>query len=215
MHITDWNKRWEQNKIGFHEEQPNLYLTQYIHQLNLAQNATVFVPLCGKSNDLKWLADKGYNVVGIECSAIAVKDFFKAHDLKPNIETVDKLIAYNNNNITIFQGDFYDLNTTILAKCDLIYDRASMIAFTEEQRPHYIKHLSQWFNSSTQMLLVTLSYDQNTMNGPPFSVNNPEVEEAYVHKKLKILDSQDVIDETPRWRSVGLTALIETTFHIS
>lgn len=215
MQITDWNERWQQNQIGFHENQPNHYLTQYISHFKLASGATIFVPLCGKSHDLKWLADQGFNVIGIECSPVAVTDFFKHHNLKADIKKADGFTVYRSGKITIYQGDFFSFNQSHLPKCDLIYDRASMVAFPEDKRSHYINHLSSWFNSDTQMLLITLFYDQSIMNGPPFSVPNKEVNNSYKQKTIKTLVFNDVIDEGPRWRKVGLTSLIETAFHIS
>ena len=215
MNTNDWNKRWEQNQIGFHEDEPNLYLTQYLSEFKLKAGATIFVPLCGKSHDLKWLADQGFNIVGIECSSVAVIDFFKHHNLTPNTEIQGELTAYTCDNITIFQGDFFSLSSSHLRQCDLIYDRASMIAFPQQKRTQYINHLSTWFNDDTQMLLITLSYDQSIMSGPPFSASNSEIDSFYTNKNIKTLTSNNVIDEGPRWRKVGLSSLIETAFYIS
>jgi len=215
MQINDWNERWEKNQIGFHEHQPNLYLTSYLERFNVPKKATVFVPLCGKSNDLFWLAQQGYQVVGIECSAIAVEDFFKQHQLEPNIQSIEHFKVYRCDNITIYLGDFFKLDQTHLERCDLIYDRASMVAFPERQRDQYVAHLSTWLSASTPLFLITLSYDQNVMAGPPFSVQNHEVERHYQHKDIQQIHQKDVIDEGPRWRKVGLNSLIETAFKIN
>ncbi len=215
MQINAWNQRWQQNQIGFHETQPNQYLVEFLDQFQLPNNATVFVPLCGKSNDLYWLAQQGYQVIGIECSPLAVTDFFKQHRLSFSTEAIEHFTVYHSDNITLYQGDFFALNQSHLKHCDLIYDRASLISFSEEKRAQYVAHLNTWFTATTQMLLITLCYDQTIMQGPPFSVPNTEVEIFYKHKNIKLLTVNDVIDEGPRWRKVGLNALIETAFQLS
>jgi len=214
MQINDWNERWKKNQIGFHEKQPNTALTRYLERFSLPDKATIFVPLCGKSNDLYWLAQQGYLVVGIECSLIAVEDFFKHHQLEPSIHTFGDFNVYQCDNITIYQGDFFKLNQTHLKQCDLIYDRASLIAFSAQQRDQYVTHLNTWLVDSTQLLLITLSYDQSIMSGPPFSVQLDEVERHYQHKNIQHMSQADVVDEGPRWRKVGLTSLLETAFKI-
>ncbi len=214
MQINDWNERWQQNQIGFHESQPNQYLTKFLSQFNLPAQASIFVPLCGKSHDIYWLAQQGYHVVGIECSPVAVVDFFKHHKLEPKIQIIDDFTVYQSNNITIYQGDFFKLNQTHLTHCDLIYDRASLIAFSAQQRQQYASHLKTWFSASTQLFLITLSYDQSIMNGPPFSIPREEVNQYYSDKTIQQIQQSDVIDEGPRWRKVGLNSLIETVFQI-
>ncbi len=214
MQITDWNTRWQQNQIGFHENQPNRYLTKHFQQFKLNKKATVFIPLCGKSHDLFWLAQQGYHVVGIECSPIAVNDFFNRHQLIATTQKIKNFTIYQHQNIRIYQGDFFKLNPTHLTHCDLIIDRASLIAFPAHQRTHYTTHLKTWFGNTTQLLLITLSYKQNIMNGPPFSVPHEEVNQHYADKHIHILEQQNIVDEGPKWRKAGLNSLIETAFRI-
>lgn len=51
--------------------------------LDLAQGSRVFVPLCGKSLDMIWLAQQGHEVIGVELSPVAVEDFFRENGLNP------------------------------------------------------------------------------------------------------------------------------------
>ncbi|MGD8547546.1 MAG: thiopurine S-methyltransferase, partial [Thiohalophilus sp.] len=67
-----WHERWENNLIGFHSNEVNPYLRTHWSKLSLEPAARVLVPLCGKSLDLIWLAEQGYQVVGVELSPIAV-----------------------------------------------------------------------------------------------------------------------------------------------
>ena len=75
-----WQKRWADNQIGFHQAQISPYLQRHWSQLNLADNAQVLVPLCGKSLDMLWLAGQGHRVLGVELSRKAAEDFFMHDD---------------------------------------------------------------------------------------------------------------------------------------
>lgn len=215
MQIEDWNQRWENDQIGFHEQQPNAYLTRHIHTFNLAKGASVFVPLCGKSQDLLWLASQGYQVIGIECSKKAVIAFFQENKLDYQVQQHGEITAYYNQQICLYQGDFFALNQSLLTSCDFIYDRASLIAIANPKRKQYIEHLRQWFSEQTQMLLITLSYDQEKASGPPFSASKDEIEHAFHDKNIITLESNDVIDEGPKWRRAGLESVIETAFRVT
>ena len=58
-----WQKKWQSNQLGFNQNKPNPMLIEYLPTLNLAQGSRIFVPLCGKSIDMDWLASQGYDVV--------------------------------------------------------------------------------------------------------------------------------------------------------
>ena len=85
MEIDFWLERWNNNQIGFHQQQVNPYLVYFYGEkgpsLEQREKLKVFVPLCGKSKDLLWLSQNGYKVFGVECSDRAVKDFFEENAL--------------------------------------------------------------------------------------------------------------------------------------
>ena len=72
MHEAFWQDRWARSQIGFHQEKVNGYLRRHWSALGLPAQATVLVPLCGKSLDLAWLAEQGHAVIGVELAERAV-----------------------------------------------------------------------------------------------------------------------------------------------
>ena len=76
MEADFWLNRWENNLTGFHLDEVNPHLKENWSALNLPAGSRVFVPLCGKSLDLIWLAEQGHQVVGIELSHLAAEAFF-------------------------------------------------------------------------------------------------------------------------------------------
>ena len=55
-----WQERWQRAETGFHQPSANDRLLKYWPALNIERGGQVFVPLCGKSLDMAWLADEGY-----------------------------------------------------------------------------------------------------------------------------------------------------------
>ena len=66
----------------------------------------------------------------------------------------------------------------MLGLVDAIYDRAALVALPEEMRNRYTAHLMEITDKAPQ-LLICYEYDQNLMEGPPFSVSNEEINLHY------------------------------------
>jgi thiopurine S-methyltransferase len=208
-----WLERWEREEIGFHQNEVNPYLCKFWPELVLARGSMVFVPLCGKSQDMRWLHEQGHMVLGVELSVIAVQAFFKENDYIPQNIIDGKFDRYEANGIYILCGDFFDLSKDVLSKVSTVYDRASLIALPPDMRASYVKHLADILPPATQILLVTVDYPRQEMQGPPFSVSSDEVVKLY-HKyaEVQLLAHQDVLAQNPRFQQRGLSHLQENIF---
>jgi len=115
MEIEFWHQRWMKNQIGFHQQEINSHLQEFWQQLNLPDEAPVFVPLCGKSRDMLWLRARGHPVLGVEISPIAVRDFFAENDLTPDVIRDGAFERWESDGLTILCGDFFDLDSDSLS----------------------------------------------------------------------------------------------------
>ncbi len=59
--------------------------------LELTQGSRVFVPLCGKSQDMLWLAQQGHEVIGVELSPVAVAGLFRENGLQPALQRMGRI----------------------------------------------------------------------------------------------------------------------------
>lgn len=210
-----WLQRWQQNQTGFHLDRVNPYLVSHWQDMGLPADATVFVPLCGKSLDLVWLANQGYRVIGVECSELAVQAFFDEQKLSYQKGIYKGFDVYNAGNIILLKGDYFDIDAELLEDVDAVYDRASLVALPEDMRRHYADKLVKCLPAASRMLLVTLDYDQQRMSGPPFAVNQQEVETLYSdHFDITRLYQHDILAEEGRFRERGLDYLLESVFHL-
>jgi thiopurine S-methyltransferase len=210
-----WLDRWKENRIGFHETDVNSHLQTWFAQFAPPAGGTVFVPLCGKAQDMCWIAQQGYQVIGIEFSQIAIEAFFEENSIAFERAAGDRFTTYRSENICLLQGDFFDLRESDLADSQLVYDRAALIALEQEDRPKYYDHMLSILAPGCNMLLITLEYKQADMRGPPFSVPTDEVLRHYGDAfTIQLLKTRDIVDHGPRWRKVGLTELNESVFSL-
>ena len=215
MESDFWHERWQLNQIGFHQDEINTHLTAFWQKLAVPKGSTVFVPLCGKSSDMLWLRAEEYRVIGIELSPVAVEAFFDENGLEPEIEHLDEFARWSCDGIEILVGDFFHLNPEILGRIDAIYDRASLIALPPEMRPDYVQHIHNLMEDGTPTLLVTMEYEQNEMNGPPFAVHEDEVRQLYKEsEEVESLLTLDIFAESPHFAKRGLSALVEKVYRL-
>ncbi len=204
---NDWLNRWEEGRIGWHEPAGNAALKA--HWPNLASGARVLVPLCGKSLDLLWLADRGLAVTGVEMSAIAIEAFFMEQQLEfDRVEgTLDRYCA-RDRAITLYCGDFFEFEHEPF---DAVFDRGSLVAIPRDVRPHYATHLDSLMRDDGFRLLVTLEYDQARVAGPPFAVMPDEVG-RYWPNLQRAAEHDDIDNCPPKFCDAGLDRVIEVVW---
>lgn len=212
MESNFWHERWQRNQIRFHQGEINPYLTRFWPE-TAALEGRVFVPLCGKSRDMVWLREQGLEVVGIELSEIAIRDFFSENGLKPDERTLGPFTCFEAQGYTLLCGDFFDLTSDHLGGVTAVYDRAALIALPPTMRQRYADHLLRLLPCGTRTLLVTFEYPQQEMDGPPFSVTEQEVVKLYdAECSIERLHKEDILAREPRFRDKGVTSLEEKVY---
>lgn len=214
MDTQFWLERWERNEIGFHQEDVHPGLRKFWPRLTeLTGLTTVFVPLCGKSVDMRWLLEQGQGVLGVELSEIAARDFFHEQGLPVAVEPNVAFELYQGECIRVLRGDFFDLTKADLAGVGAIYDRAALIAMPEFLQARYVRHLLDRLPQRPPILLITLEYDQRQMAGPPFSTSTDRVTELYGRDYfIDCLSTRDILGDYPNFRNRGLTGLLEKAY---
>ena len=192
MEASFWHQKWEKGDIGFHRSEANAFLIEHFEKLNLAKGARVFLPLCGKTRDFAWLLACGYRVVGAELSELAINELFNDLGVEPKISRVGELTRYCTKDIDIFVGDIFDVSAKVLGLVDAVYDRAALVAMPENVRHQYTSHLMKITDVAPQ-LLICYEYNQQLIDGPPFSVSEAEVKHHYASAyQLNCVESKEV-----------------------
>ncbi len=219
-----WLERWQNSQIGFHQDDFNTLLMKHWPTLvptgagAAASGSEVFLPLCGKSRDMTWLAGEGGcgKVIGVELSRLAIEQFFTDNGLAiPAPRALDGFNIYENGPYELWCGDFFDFPAQRLASTGLCFDRASLIALPEEMRRRYAEKMSTVLPAAAKTLLLTIDYDPSEMDGPPFSVPDDEVATLYAGRRtVERLETRDALEGSENLKRRGLTALTTSVFII-
>lgn len=151
-----WQQCWLNEQTDFHQKEVNRLLTRFWRSLDLAQGSRVFVPLCGKSLDMIWLAQQGHEVIGLELSPLAVRAFFHENRMQPSRRKVGKFTLWQYGKISIFCGDYFSVSQADLGCIDVVYDRAALTALPEDIRRLYVAHLKLILPPACKVFLLTV-----------------------------------------------------------
>lgn len=200
-----WLDRWVEGRIGWHESSGNRNLQEHWHW----SERRVLVPMCGKTPDLLWLEEQGNAVVGVELSEIAVLAFFEEAGL--DVERHDGELQHFravDRDISIYCGDFFKFHG---GRFDAHYDRGALVALPSELRSRYAKHASSLLDEGAGQLVITVEYDQDVCDGPPFSINSGEMQGHWPHLR-RHATVDDTENAPPKFLEAGLKEMHEVVW---
>lgn len=214
MEADFWHARWREGQIGFHQHEVSPLLVRHAAALGGGHGSRVLVPLCGKSLDLAFLAQRGHEVIGVELSPLAVQAFFAEQGLAPNVDTHGPFLRHRAPGIEILCGDLFALTPALLGPVQGLFDRAALVALPEDMRARYAAHITGLMPPGARGLLISFDYEPPT-GGPPFSISAAEVQRLYAADfELAQLERNDILEAEPRFKQRGITALYETAYQL-
>jgi thiopurine S-methyltransferase len=212
-----WLERWRTRQVGFDQSTPHSALERWWPTLGVPPGARVYVPLCGKSIDMLWLAARGHRVVGSELSPLAVEEFFgELPGANVDVDSHGPFRRHRHGQFEILQGDALALTPALLGPVGAAYDRAALVALPPAMRQRYVAGLAALLPVGSHTLLISFEYLQAIKAGPPFSVEYEEISRLYSpHFVLAELEPNDIIAESPKFAAAGLDALYEVTYSLT
>lgn len=109
-------------------------LMKNIKQLTAGRsNLRIFVPMCGKTPDMLWLAEQDHGITGVEINARYIKAFFRNAELEYTLRSEQftpkkKVNVYEakGTDITLYQCDIFDYNVEVSGQFDAIWDQSAI-----------------------------------------------------------------------------------------
>jgi thiopurine S-methyltransferase len=164
---------------------------------------------------MKYLIYQGFHVVGVELSSLAIDRFFNENKIAYKVSKVEDFDFYQGKNIDIYCGDFFKLKKDYFYDVSCVYDRAALIALNPDLQKKYVGHLKEILPNSSKILLLTMFYPQNEMEGPPFSVGDDNVEELFSEfKEIKKISSVNEKESPLKPDDLNLTYLFKNVYII-
>nr|XP_006818717.1 PREDICTED: thiopurine S-methyltransferase-like [Saccoglossus kowalevskii] len=239
--VEKWNERWEEGKTSFHLPHVHKLLAEHSKTLiNGRKGIKILFPLCGKTMDMKWLADQGHTVIGVEISNIAIQQFFVENNIEYTINHVDGLVkgevyqqrlTYNkgrslynvlNETVTIptkhehFQNIKFDQKRIydIIGQVDAIWDRAAFSAIMPSEREKYRDVIISTMNAYTRYCLIGVDFDPSVKPGPPYHAPEVAVEQTF-GAHLTIEKIGEMADLREKWVKMGHKYFTDILFLLS
>jgi thiopurine S-methyltransferase len=165
---------------NFHDNKVKHFLKEYLSTHSKEKLDTVLVPFCGKSIDMLWLMQQGYNVRGVDLSEEATNSFFRENKLtferKEDGAFIIKQATNLTGSLTILCGDLFKLQPKHLQDIDLVYDRAGYNSIPLELRQKYAMLLARHLPKEVKILLGVLDFEgQEPKSGPPYFISEEEL----------------------------------------
>lgn len=215
--LEEWQDKWVSHKIGFHQEQGHKLLKKHLDAFLKGESGLrVFFPLCGKAVEMKWFADRGHSVVGVEISELGIREFFSEQNLSYSEEPITevpgaKVFKSSAGNISLYCCSIFDLPRVNIGKFDRIWDRGALVAVNPSDRKRYADVMLSLLRKGFHYLLAVLSYDPTKHAGPPFYVPDAEIKMLFDTKcKIHCLEKVDAFEE--RHKSWGIDYIFEKLY---
>ena len=205
-----WAQDWTTDKPEFHSEEVNSMLIKQHNEFTRGRNnLRILVPLCGKSLDMKWLADQGHTVVGVELIRKGIEAFLRENKLtyqeKPialshNIQ--GSVFKANEKDITLFECSIFDFSAEVAgSKFDCIWDRGSMTAINmmkEGRLKQYTEIMLSCLKQDGRYLLEFFAPESPEGMPPSFKfVSEKDLNELFGEKcSIQFLGKEKMPDES-------------------
>lgn len=152
---TFWNSCYEENQTGWDMGKISPPLKAYIDQLH-DTSISVLIPGAGNAYEADYLLQKGFqHITVVDIAPTLVQRLQKKHA--------------GINEISIIQGDFFDLS----GQFDLILEQTFFCALPPKLRPNYVSQMSKLLSEKGKLvgLLFNRTFEKE---GPPFGGNEAE-----------------------------------------
>ncbi|WP_189469808.1 thiopurine S-methyltransferase [Litchfieldella qijiaojingensis] len=197
--VNEWLSRWREGRIGFHRDAPHPALQRHWARLGVPYGTKVLVPLCGKSLDMRWLAERGHPVLGIELSLEAIDQFIAEGQGEVSRFHLGSFDVCRQGSIELWRGDFFHFHIDQAAEIGAFYDRAALIALPEATRQRYAFHLAQLLPPGALGLLISLVRAPGDDRGPPYTVCADEVRQLFT-PNFELTHLEDSQPEDNGWQ---------------
>ncbi|XP_014778197.1 probable thiopurine S-methyltransferase isoform X1 [Octopus bimaculoides] len=165
-----WINRWNTGKIRFHREEMHISLEKHLDKFIDGRNGIkIFFPLCGKCVDMKGLADKGHNVVGVDIAEQAFQEFFTDQNLEYTVEELKdntgKLFTSKDGKIKLYCMDIFKFSKDFEGQFNAIWDRGAFAAIIPKTRERYAQVIKGLLSPDCHYMIATMQYDLSLFPG--------------------------------------------------
>lgn len=188
--IEYWADRYKRRCFEWHIEEVHPHLLKYLSLLTQQDSSTepknedkklkFFLPLCGKTKDIPFLLNLGFQVFGVEAVDSVIQEFIQENNVELVFDKENLIYHTKDNQLKIYHGDLFACPIEKYGPFDCVWDRASLIALDYHFRPGYLDMMKRAVKDHDfRYLLQSVKFDKNKYGGPPRCVDNEDVDKHY------------------------------------
>ncbi|XP_060072144.1 thiopurine S-methyltransferase-like [Ylistrum balloti] len=158
--VEEYSEYWKKDTV-FLKEANECLLKYHEKLMGDKKHQKVFIPLCGRAAELKYFAELGHDVVGVEFAEIAIHQFFEmfgiTYETKP-LEDPDGTLytsTTENMNIRIYCCDFFKFKPQLEKDFQAVWDAGSLYSLPLSQREEYVTVIKSILAPESKTLLMT------------------------------------------------------------
>ncbi|XP_007950211.1 thiopurine S-methyltransferase [Orycteropus afer afer] len=215
--LEEWQEKWVTHRIAFHQKEGHQLLKKHLDTfLNGGSRLRIFFPLCGKAVEMKWFADLGHTVVGVEISELGIQEFFTEQNLSYSEEPITeipgaKVFKSSSGNISLYCCNIFDFPRANIGQFDRIWDRGALVAINPSDRQRYAGIMLSLTRKGFRYLVAFLRYDPTKYPGPPFYIPDAEITRLFgTVCNMLCLENVDAFEE--RHKSWGIDYIFEKLY---
>lgn len=182
MTVGMWKECWNTPNVAFHNPNLNELFIKYHDKMLTRPGMRIFVPLCGKAVEMKWLVDQGHKVVGLEAAPVPCKAFFEENNIPYEIHEMKGIHGEKyeslDHNVVIYCCDFFLFSKDVCGEIDGIWDSGGLNSMDVEDRDKYIHRIRSLMGKGCVNLTEFVNFDKSIVD-ITWSMTKEELEREF------------------------------------
>lgn len=176
-----WEEAWQEGRTGWDAGGSPPALRDVLDR-DILPGGRALVPGCGAGYDVLTLADRGYDVTGLDVAPTAAERF--------------RQLAGDRDDVEIVVGDFFEAD--LGAPFDLIWDYTFLCALQPDQRDDWAARMHDLLGDDGRLvtLIFPISEERSWDDGPPFRMS-PDLVEQIVEGRFEAQILEPVTESHP------------------
>jgi thiopurine S-methyltransferase len=206
MTVEKWKDSWSSPDVDFHNPDLNDIFLKYNNKMLTKPGMRIFVPLCGKAVEMKWLLDQGYKVVGLEVAPVPCKAFFEENNIPYQVKEIGAIPGEKYESLdgtcAIFCCDFFQISVDICGEFDGVWDSGGLNAMEKEDREKYINVIRTLMGKGCVNMTEFNNFDFDTN----WSMSMTELEKCF-GEGFKV-EEVAKMDAPQKMKDIGCTTVL-------
>jgi len=160
--LMDWNRRYEEKDTPWDKGSAHPVLADML--AHGALSGRVLVPGCGTGHDVRELARRGLEVIGLDVAPLALER---------------ALAGASVGDETYLLGDLFHLPPDLRSAFDGVFEHTCFCAIDPAKRAEYVSAVASALRPGGKLLAVFFLDPGNDGDGPPFGCTTAELDNLF------------------------------------